>query len=619
MARRTARMLAGGAGLAALLVAVALPVVAQKGPTSLLPPGFGEEEPAPTTPAPAPGDAPGAAPATPAGGTAGPRPALQLDLSDIGGPGLSDAEPAMDNAAQEALSPEELAEQAAKYDLPDTARRSLSRIGPLTDATGGVPSDAFGQASGRFLANVLRETRAPLASRWGSILLRRVLLSATDTPDDIDGADWAAERAWLLVRMGEADAARMMVQSVDTDRYTRRLYSVAMQAYLAAADPVGLCPLYEGAQRYDATPGWVMAEAVCASMNGEQGTASALLNQAQRRGRVRGIDYRLTEKLVGAGLNSRRSVKIEWEGVDTLTAWRFGLATAVNVDIPAPLLDASGGRVAGWLARAPMRPLSARLAAAETATRMGVFSGAALVDFYAALAASEDAPDTFRPRAMALADAYRAQTVGARIDAMRRLWVTGGGDTLDYAGLIAVARAAASLPVADADPADTSHLIAAMLSAGYDESAARWAQASGKFEGEGGALGWALLAVGAPRIVVDISPDRASSFARGNGLRGRMLLAALAGMGRISMDDARDIGEEAGVSFVPRSRWSRAIDAAARRGERGTVAVLAAVGMQTGAWAAMPPEHVYHIVAALHRVGLNPEARMIAAEAVMRT
>jgi hypothetical protein len=49
------------------------------------------------------------------------------------------------------------------------------------------------------------------------------------------------------------------------------------------------------------------------------------------------------------------------------------------------------------------------------------------------------------------------------------------------------------------------------------------------------------------------------------------------------------------------------------------VALLAAVGMQTADWARLPPAHLYHIVAALHQVGLDPEARMIAAEAISRT
>jgi len=41
--------------------------------------------------------------------------------------------------------------------------------------------------------------------------------------------------------------------------------------------------------------------------------------------------------------------------------------------------------------------------------------------------------------------------------------------------------------------------------------------------------------------------------------------------------------------------------------------------MQTANWDRLPAEHLYHIVAALHRVGLDPEARMIAAEAIARS
>src|SRR3546814_3019601 len=71
-----------------------------------------------------------------------------------------------------------------------------------------------------------------------------------------------------------------------------------------------------------------MSRAICASLSGDQGMASSFLNQAARRGVARGIDFHLAEKVVGAGFNSRRSVNIEWTGVDKLTAWRFGMATA---------------------------------------------------------------------------------------------------------------------------------------------------------------------------------------------------------------------------------------------------------------------------------------------------
>ena len=72
------------------------------------------------------------------------------------------------------------------------------------------------------------------------------------------------------------------------------------------------------------------------------------------------------------------------------------------------------------------------------------------------------------------------------------------------------------------------------------------------------------------------------------------------------------------MNVAPNRPWSRAIMAAARRGERGTVALLAAVGMQGLDWQKMTPEHLYFIVAALHQVGLEPYARMIGAEAMAR-
>ena len=591
--------------LGSFALALALPVVAQQAPESLLPPGFGDapEAPAPTPARPAPGSTPGVAPAP--------------SLNPATPPDLALLPPTAANAADEELTPEELAAQKAKYDLPDTARRSLDRIGPLTPATRGMEPNAFGGQSGKFLATLMQQTHAPIMSRWAAILLRRTLLSAVDTPRDIDGADWAAERAWLLLRMGEADSARMMVQSVDPDRYSPRLYAIAMQTYLASADPAGLCPLSEGALRFSKEPGWDMTRAICPALSGDQGSASGALNQAQRRGVVRGIDYRLAEKVVGTGFNARRSVKIEWDGVDRLTAWRFGLATALNVEIPDTLYGTVGSHVRAWEARAPALAAVRRRPAAEIAARLGVFSNAALVGFYSQLAADGDAPAEIADRIDALRTAYAGATVGERIGAMQTWWQDGARP--DYVGLIATARAAAALPVAQADARDAANLVAAMMTAGYDRNAARWARALGQLNGDGAAQFWGLLAVGAPSPVVDINEGRVSTYVGEAGpAKGRMLIAALAGLARLSADDAASLAQENGVNLAANSRWARAIGAAAQRGEKGTVALLAAVGMQGSDWNRLPPGHLYHVVAALHRVGLDPEARMIAAEAITR-
>jgi hypothetical protein len=93
-----------------------------------------------------------------------------------------------------------------------------------------------------------------------------------------------------------------------------------------------------------------------------------------------------------------------------------------------------------------------------------------------------------------------------------------------------------------------------------------------------------------------------------------MLVAALAGLGRISADQAASAGFREGEGDV----WTEAIDQAARERAPGTVALLAGVGMQTADWSGVPPHYLFHILRSLRAVGLDFEARMIAAEAVAR-
>lgn len=594
------------AGIATVVLAI--PAIGQDTPESLLPPGFGEAPPpeaAPPPVAPAQPKRPGEKPAEDETAS------LPELLLTPGEEPQGDEEPETEDV--------ELARQ--KYDLPPYARRSMSQIGVLSPRTKGFAPDAFGRAGGHYLGILMQKTRAPIASRWASIVLRRALLSRVGTPAGVNGADWVADRAWLLLRMGEADAARMLVQSVDSLDYTPRLYAIAMQTYLATADPAGLCPLVAPALRTSDEPGWQMSQAVCASLSGDQGLASAVLNQAERRGTARGIDFRLAEKLVGAGFNSRRSVNIEWEGVDQLTVWRYGMATATAVEVPERLWEGVSPHVQAWKARAALLPLASRVQAANVAARLGVFSNAALVDFYSRLADDEDAPEELVERAQVMRTAFNGADVPQRLEAMRSFWMP-DGIAADYAGYIAMARAAARLPVTAEAGDDVRALIASMLAAGFDRNAAAWSNVTGQVEGEAGQDAWALLALGSPQPRVAIDYGRVDSYMEQDGstnfIKSRMLVAGLAGLGRLSAADMARIAPDIGLRTGYRSRWTQAIDAAARRGEPGTVAVLAAVGMQVTDWNRLPPEHLLHIVSAMRQVGLEPEARMIAAEAIAR-
>jgi hypothetical protein len=596
------------AGVSATL-GLAIPAAGQREPAaeSQLPPGFGD--PADT---PAAGETP--APGTPADPAA---PAPEDLVVDDSAPAprrgiVPDAMPAIEDSAAEDLQDLAALDIPPPIEIPDEARRPTNVVGPLTADNWGLGYDAFGNANGALLASLMRRLDAPLPSRWASMLLRRALLSQIPAPSYVQDVDWVAERAWLLLRMGEADAARALVQSVDVDRFTPRMFTVAVQTALATADPAGLCPLVGPGREISDEPVWPLAAAMCAALEGDAAQASSMIDQARRRSGAGTIDVSLAEKIVGAGANTRRAVTIEWDQVDSLNSWRFGIASATGLSIPQELMRGAGRHVLAWQARAPMVPLADRAAAADTAAALGVFSHAALIDIYSLLGDQTDVSELEGTIAGRLRRAYTGRTVQERLDAMNGLWDEGEGGEAEYAHLILTATAAAQIRPSAERENDVDELLGSMLSAGLDRAAGGW---GGVVDGLGSDAdrAWSLLAVATDKPTVDVSAGRAEAFAESaGGHRGRMLVAALAGLGRL--EDPAALG----VNPAPRTRWANMIRLAADRQQPGTVALLAAVGMQTPDWRGVPPEHLYHVLRALTKVGLGYEARMIAAEAMTR-
>ena len=589
---RSKGLLLAGAGSLIL----AIPAFSQEAdaPESLLPPGFGDPEslpppveeprsqPQPLLP-PAP-DEPTAAPERPDGG-----------------------EEEGEEEEEEEVEPADL------FVIPPAAQRSTDVVGVLRPGNWGLERDAFGGAHGAFLASLMRQIDAPIASRWVSILLRRALLSRVAAPPAIDPVNWVAERSWLLLRMGEADAARMLVQGVDTNNYTPRMIQVAVQTSLATADIAGLCPLVEPGREISDEPVWPLSEAMCAALEGEAARAGALIDQARRRGVASGIDLTLAEKVVGAGAETRRAVSVQWDDVNSVSAWRFGLSAATGLPIPDRLMANAAPQVHAWLARAPMIPLEQRLNASAWAASLGVFSSSSLVDIYSLLLDMTDPGEQAGTVGARLRTAFVAADPAARMEAIRSLWNEAETPHEAHARSILTAAAAAGIPPSENFAGDAAPLIAAMLSAGMDKQAARWA---GVIEDD---RAWALLAAGAPEGTVEIDADRVESFAGEAGRReGQMLLAALAGLGRLDSEAALGLSQSLGVNLGRENVWTRMLDQAARRGQPGTVALLAGIGLQARDWGSVPPMHLYRIVRALREVGHEYEARMIAAEALAR-
>jgi len=598
---RATAALCATAGLAALVYS--LPVWGQQGPESLLPPGFND-------PAPPPARAPSSAPAAGGQRPAAPSPVTATDPAQGGA-----VTAATDDNAEDKGDEEEAEDSEPRYDVPPTARRSLKAVGLFTDAAGGFPANAYGVIDGKFLTQLVQRTNGPLASRWGTIMTRRLLASRTLTPRNINGADWTAERGWLLLRMGDAVVARQLIQQVDPDRYTKRLYQVAMPTFLANADLSGMCPLADAAAQRTGESTWKMAQPICASLAGEQGRATALLNQARARGWMKGTDYLLGEKAVGAGVQGRRSVKIEWENARGFTTWRHGIGQATGVEPPQRLYDEAGRHVSGWVAQLPTATLATRMRALPEAAMLGILSNRAMVDMYSIAFEDPDATSETRNRAELLRTAYAGETNAAKVEAMADIWGSAASDVERRSLLVLTARAAALVTPDEDHAGDADLLIASMLSAGFDKQAVRWASLV-----DTGSLGWGLLAAASPGWNGSVSSGELGDFQSNDDSadyrRSKFLLAALAGLGRVESATIADFSETLNANVRKENSWSRAIAAAADRGESGTVVLLVAAGLQGSGWSDVPPHHLYHIVRALRKVGLDGEARMIAAEAV---
>ena len=531
------------------------------------------------------------------------------------------AEGGADETAVEEVSSANLVQLTPAVEYPGWARRDPWTVGAIRPSDAGLGDDAWGTTSGTFLSTLMRRMDTPLASRWLHIALRDALLAKLHAPADVHPVDWTAERAWLLLRLGEADAARLLVAGVDTDRFTPKMVQVAVQSALANADAPALCPLEDGIRKYDANV-LALVRAMCASLAGEPDNASAMIDQARRYGRIGGVDLALAEKVVGAGGNGGRSATIEWDPVDSLTAWRFGLATGTGMVIPDRLINGSPAQLRAFQARAPLLAPQQRLPSAQIAAGLGVFSSQTMVDLYSAIYDTTDPNDLSGSDAWQLRQAFVGKDRDTKLDAIRKLLGTGKDSLTREAARALVARAA-TLVEPDAKLAkDAPELISAMLAGGYDQAASRWIGAVGRMDDADNDRCWAMLALAAPDIA-DVGTSRITSFIRRdnsrNHVRSALLVAGLAGLGRISADTANSLNRKYDLGLSHVTSWTKAIDAAAARGDGGTVLVLAGSGFQTPYFDRVPSSHMYHAIAALNRTGLGFDARMIAAEALSRT
>lgn len=504
---------------------------------------------------------------------------------------------------------EELFGITQNFDIPESAQRKFDRVGVIDAREGGFAATALSGQPGSIVRAALANMDGAVVSRWGHILLRRALASRLETPDGMRGSEFAALRASVLNKMGEPQVARALLQDVDTRNYTVSMATQALGAALGSGDVTAICPVARRGADLREDAQWRMAVLICTGFAGDNAYANRQLNSVLEKKEAPEIDVLLAQRYAGLAGEGRRAVTIEWDGVDELTTWRWGLASAMGIEFPDNLADNASPLIRLQAAQSPAVSLPRRASLASFAASRGVLSSAAMVDLYSQIYADSDVEGEARSDAEALRRAYVAETPASRISAMRDLW---GDDGDRYGGMVLTAQAAARITPAANLSGDAADLIASMLTAGLDRNAMRW----GEFVNQG-SEGWALLALAQPERENEVDAGAADDYIGDvSTAKGQFFAAGLAGLGRLDVERAEDLAGTMGLTRE--TKWSRMISQAGEYGNGPLVAMLAGLGMQSSSWDRMTPRHLFFIVRALDRAGLSAEARMIAAEAVTR-
>ncbi len=593
-----------------LLLSSAL-AFAQQGPESLLPPGF--DKPAVKAPPPRAADPPATtSPRSASSPVVQPLPGASAPMA--GSPAAGPSLERLQNLTPEQL--EAMLSSKSRVDMPPGARRAMKQVGIINEAENGMPAWSLANQHPALVRAVLAGNKGQVISRWGHILLRRALASRLDAPKGMGPAEFNALRTALLVRMGESAAARGLAQDIDVGNYNPAMMQAAIDAYVATGDLTGTCPAvtWHGGLRKDKQ--WQVLQAICTSFSSGGTRGMAQLDRVSPGDGIEKIDLMLAQKYAGAAGRGQRAVTIEWDDVTGMTPWRYGLTLAVGLEPPTNLVSKAGPWLSAAAATAPMASFATRAAGSDVAGAAGVLSSAAMVDLYSQIYALGGTGE-WTDRAVQLQAAYLATDPADRLNAIKALWGDGSDPAQYYSRQVLTAYAAARLPVTAEYAADAAGLIASMLAAGLDENALKWGSVA-----PNGSEAWALLALAQPARSSAVSSDQIDSFHDEDGSidqrKTRFLVAGLAGLGRLPVNSANELAGKYGFEFGQTSRWTRLIDGAAEVGNPELVALLAGLGMQGSGWDKMTARNLYHIVAALSRVGLADEARMIAAEAVAR-
>ncbi len=488
----------------------------------------------------------------------------------------------------------------------------------------GTGTDSWAGSRGALATELMRHLEAPLASRYGHIALRRLLMTKASLPAGADPLKFVAARAHLLLRMGEAEAAKMVIETVPVSVYDRGLFTVAAQVHLAAIDLAATCPLAQRAIVFSPDSQWPLLSAICSALQGDDSGAALGLDIAQQGGKVNKYDLSIAQQAVTAVAGGGRAGLAPWPVGGLFTSYRVGATYASGQSFPDQALISAPIAVQSWLARSAFVDAETRYKLGWTAAALGTMSAEEFISGWAARGAGLDPRVlAYRPEGL-LQKAATATTTGARYNAMRQLWAMGKNERSRMAMWLITSDAAARFPLLPSQTAIAPDLLRSMLMGGRLKDARRWAPIVLASEGDALNKAWPLLYFTDSQVIRPIPKlieawlDAQSGTGQNSDIinrRKQMLIASLEGLAPALLTGA-SISRSSRPDDVSAGSLFIKLADAARRHAKGEVLLLGSLAMGHN-WSDVSPGVLKAVLSAYHAVGLDSDARLIAAEAII--
>lgn len=516
-------------------------------------------------------------------------------------------------------------------------------IGVLDPSQGGLGLDLWQGSQRALVLSLIQALPAAIPSAALRDLQHRLLLSTASPPAGAadGGPGLLAARAAKLLDSGDFDGLKALGAVVPANASSETMTRLEVETALIDGKTAAACPEVAVAIKQYPTAYWQKVQVFCQLLAKKPQLAEMGLGLLRDQGDDKDTAYyTLTGILLGD-----RNAKLT--SLADATPLHLAMMRAAKRPLPEDVLRSSSPMVLRAVALSRDEPVELRLAAAERATELGALTPDALREIYDAVPVSPDELKTaltkaqaqYGPRARVLL--YRAAKA-QRVPAARAEALRAALELARSAGVFDLA-VAVNLPLIEGlEPAPELGFIAldearALFSAGETDKAMTWL-ASARVDSATnsdsqavvtGLWPYTLLAASAAGAwdqagfdawyaAEKASKDPADAHAADE--RAVRLLGLLSALGTPVPADAWQVhladadGEPAAMPSM--ARWQALKDATAA-GHRGETVCLVLLAVGNAGAANANPMALDAAVDALHRIGLDPDARRLAIEAAL--